>query len=202
MIEANNGQNQQPPPPQTKAEIVAQREQVLMLGIALGNWREAARQCHLSQGRVLNWVVRYGWKLPKRIEAPHPREVLSPVVGVVTPAQSLEERLKHDAEATRVGLSTATRKASVSLAERDGDEVVNASARLKDVVSSAAQLHGWNQPAGVNVNIANIPMPTEEERAEIREIDRKLGAMAAKLRTVRHQSRRLVALADCNQALS
>ena len=69
---------------QTKAEIVAQREQVRMLGIALGNWREAARQCGLSEGRVLNWVVRYGWKLPKRIEAPHPREVLSPVVGVVT----------------------------------------------------------------------------------------------------------------------
>ena len=38
-----NGQNQQQPPPQTKAQIVAQREQVRMLGIALGNWREAAR---------------------------------------------------------------------------------------------------------------------------------------------------------------
>jgi hypothetical protein len=54
-----------------------------------------------------------------------------PVVGVVTPAESLQERLRHDAEATRVGLSTATGKASVSLADRDGDEVVNASARLK-----------------------------------------------------------------------
>ena len=77
MVENNNGQNQQQPRRQTKAEIVAQREQVRMLGIALGNWREAARQCGLSEGRVLNWVVRYGWKLPKRIQAPHPREVLS-----------------------------------------------------------------------------------------------------------------------------
>lgn len=66
----------------------------------------------------------------------HPREMLSPVVGVVTPAESLQERLRHDAEATRVGLSTATRKASVRLAERDGDEVVYASARLKDVVAA------------------------------------------------------------------
>jgi hypothetical protein len=178
----NNSQNQLAPRPQTKPEIVAQREQVRMFGIALGNWREAARRCGLSEGRVLNWVVRYGWKLPKRIQAPHPRELLSPVVGVVTPAESLELRLEHDAEATRVGLSTATRKASVSLAERDGDQVVNVSARLKDVVSSAAQLHGWNQPAGVNVNIANIPMPTAEERAEMREIDRKLDAIAAKLK--------------------
>jgi hypothetical protein len=82
----------------------------------------------------------------------------------------------------RVGLSTATRKASVSLAERDGDHVVNASARLKDVVSSAAQLHGWNQPASVNVNIANIPLPSAEERAEMRALDAKLDAIAAKLK--------------------
>jgi len=157
-----------------------------MLGIALGNWREAARQCGLSEGRVLNWVVRYGWKLPKRIEAPHPREVLSPVVGVVTPAQSLEQRLKEDAEATRIGLSAATRKASASLAECDGDEVVYVAAKLKDVVNSAAQVHGWNQPA-VNVNIANIPMPTEEERAEMRALDAKLDAFAKLIKTSRPQ---------------
>ena len=66
--------------------------------------------------------------------------------------------------------------------QNDGDDVVNVSSRLKDVVSSAAQLHGWNQPAGVNVNIANIPMPTEEEREEMRSIDAKLDAIAAKLR--------------------
>ena len=181
MIEPNNGKDQQERRAQTKAEVVAQREQVRMLGIALGNWREAARQCALSEGRVLNWVVRYNWKLPKRIEAPHPREVLSPVVGVVSPAESLEQRLKQDAEATRIGLSTATRKASISLAQREGDEVVYVAAKLKDVVSSAAQLHGWNQPA-VNVNIANIPMPTAEERAEMRALDRKLDAIAAKLK--------------------
>jgi len=49
------------------------------------------------------------------------------------------------------------------------------------MVNSAAQLHGWNQPA-VNVNIANIPMPTAEERAEMRELDRKLDAFAAMLK--------------------
>src|SRR5215475_4691099 len=174
MNHPKNGHNRQQPR-QTKAEIVAQREQVRIFGIALGNWREAARQCGLSEGRVLNWVVRYGWKFPKRIEAPHPREVLSPVVGVVTPAESLQEHLKHDAESTRVGLSAATRKASVSLAERDGDEVVYVSARLKDVVSSAAQLHGWNGQADVNVGVqVNVPLPTAEERAERAAIHAKL----------------------------
>ena len=60
---------------------------------------------------------------------------------------------------------------------------MNASARLKDGVSSAVQLHGWNAPAGVNVGVQlNIPMPTPEERAEMRALDAKLDAIAAKLR--------------------
>ena len=71
---------------------------------------------------------------------------------------------------------------AVKLTIRDGDEVIYVAARLKDVVSSAAQVHGWNQPAGVNVNIANIPMPTEEERAEMRGLDRKLDAFAKLLK--------------------
>jgi hypothetical protein len=59
---------------------------------------------------------------------------------------------------------------------------VYVAAKLKDVVSSAAQLHGWNQPAAVNLNMANIPMPTEEERAEMRALDRKLDAYAKLIR--------------------
>ena len=60
--------------------------------------------------------------------------------------------------------------------------MVYVAAKLKDVVSSAAQLHGWNEPAAVNVNIANIPMPTQEERAEMRALDAKLDAVAAMLK--------------------
>ena len=48
------------------------------------------------------------------------------------------------------------------------------------MVNSAAQMHGWNQPAGVNVAI--IPLPSAEERAEMRALDAKLDAIAAKLR--------------------
>ena len=72
---------------------------------------------------------------------------------------------------------------SVLRCRTDGDEVVHVSARLKDVVSSAAQLHGWNHPAAVNVNIANIPMPTAEERAELRALDAKLDAFARSLKS-------------------
>ena len=49
------------------------------------------------------------------------------------------------------------------------------------VVSSAAQLHGWNQPAGLNVNIANIPLPTEKEVAERRARHKRLDSITARL---------------------
>ena len=65
MSEPIDGHNQQQPRPQTKAEIIAQREQVRMLGIALGNWREAARQCGLSEGRVLKLGGALRMETPK-----------------------------------------------------------------------------------------------------------------------------------------
>jgi hypothetical protein len=65
----------------TLAELQAHREQVRMIGIMLGNWRETARTCGLKESRVLNWVVRYGWKLPARYRtAPKNALVWSPVV--------------------------------------------------------------------------------------------------------------------------
>ena len=39
-----------------------------------------------------------------------------------------------------------------------------------------------------SINIVNFPMPTAEERAEMRELDRKLDAIAAKLKAA-HQQR-------------
>jgi len=66
----------------TLAEIREHREQVRMIGIMLGNWRETARTCGLKESRVLNWVVRYGWKLPARYRtAPKNALVWSPVVN-------------------------------------------------------------------------------------------------------------------------
>jgi hypothetical protein len=65
----------------TLAEIRAHREQVRMIGIMLGNWRETARTCGLKESRVLNWVVRYGWKLPARYRTAPPNALVwSPVV--------------------------------------------------------------------------------------------------------------------------
>lgn len=161
----------------TKDAIKEQREQVRMLGLALGNWREAARQCGLSEGRVLNWVVRYNWKLPKRMKAPSKNEMLS---SVVTPPEALRELLQRNNVETRLSLSTAARKAALSLEQRDGEGIVRSSRPLKDVVDSASKLHGWNVGQESHVNVA-VLMPTEAEQAERRAVHARLDALAAKL---------------------
>jgi hypothetical protein len=51
ISEPNNGQNNRRDS-RPKAEILAQTEKIRILGIALGNWREGARQCGFPEGRV------------------------------------------------------------------------------------------------------------------------------------------------------
>jgi hypothetical protein len=51
----------------------------------------------------------------------------------------------------------------------------------------AVSSHGWNQPA-VNVNIANIPTPTQEEREEMRRLDAKLDAFAQLIKAKANQA--------------
>src|SRR4030095_4882693 len=111
MSEPNNGQNQQQPRPQTKAEIVTSvNKSVCSALLWVTGAKPPASVVYLKDAYLTGWCATAG-NSPNASKAPHPRELLSPVVGVVTPAESLQERLKHDAEATRVGLSTATRKA-------------------------------------------------------------------------------------------
>ena len=80
-----------------------------------------------------------------------------------------------------------TRNASVNLAERDGDEVVIVSARLKDVVSSAALVHQWNVTSQQNVAV-QVVLPTEAEVAERRARHAKLDAITARLLEVDRQT--------------
>jgi hypothetical protein len=62
--------------------------------------------------------------------------------------------------------------------------VVYVSARLKDVVSSAAQLHGWNVQSALNVGVqVNLPVASAEEREEMRAIDAKLDSFVKKYKT-------------------
>jgi hypothetical protein len=96
-----------------------------MLGVALGNWREAARRCGLRESRVLNWVVRYNWIMPARAETP-PKPPDVPTCGqrgldVVKPAEILTQTLHERKERSALHLSKYVADASENLAKSRGD---------------------------------------------------------------------------------
>jgi hypothetical protein len=65
--------------------------------------------------------------------------------SVATGAQSVATALAEDSKQTRVGLSTATRKAANVFSEMEGGEVINKSEHLRRIVGSASQIHGWDE---------------------------------------------------------
>ena len=150
-------------PRPTKAELVEQREQVRMLAMQIG-YRAAARECGLSEDRVRQWAHRYGWSLPHKLA--RTEDALSP--SVTRPAEALQKRLQHDNESTRLSLSTAVRKGAAALAERDGEDVLNVSRRMKDVVDSASTLHGWNDKQAAS--LVDIHVSIEKDQARAREL--------------------------------
>jgi len=80
---------------------------------------------------------------------------LSP--SVATGAESVANSLAEDSKLTKVGLSTATRKAAGVFATMEGETVINKSEDLKRIVSSAAQIHDWDSNQGkeseLNLNV-------------------------------------------------
>jgi hypothetical protein len=69
----------------------------------------------------------------------------SAVTSVTSTADALVTALAEDNRETRMSLSSATRKAARSLQGMPGGDIVNGARKLKDVVSSAGIIHGWNE---------------------------------------------------------
>lgn len=127
------------------------RAAALVIGV-----REAARQAGRDlpsdeQNRFVERVMkrssREHWldvlQLPaKQREAGPPAKPQSAIVR--NGSDSLAGKLREDNESTRLDLSKATRNASKSLAELPGSMVLVRSEDLRRVVSSAAQIHAWD----------------------------------------------------------
>src|SRR5205814_5651915 len=95
-------------------------------------------------------------------------------------------------EHSRLYLSAATLQASHQLAQAgghtEGERVPYAG--LLNVSRSGDTVHGWQaqRTAGPTVQIANVIMPTPEEKAQREAIDAKLDAITRRL-TEQHQAR-------------
>jgi hypothetical protein len=104
--------------------------------------------------RIRKRAEREGWSQDKAkalAAAQHTNTTLVTTSGqstsptVATGAQSVATALAEDSKQTRVGLSTATRKAATVFAGMEGETVINKSEDLRRIVSSASQIHGWDE---------------------------------------------------------
>jgi hypothetical protein len=103
-----------------------------------------------------------------------------------------------------------TERSVAAIAKREREEITERKKSLAGLMSNIAEIGGANVERKIgkasvrdaiigtgvaidkmlaltsqtpSINIVNIPMPTAEERAELTAIDRKLDAIAAKLKT-------------------
>ena len=90
-------------------------------------------------------------------------------------------------------MSAASLKASYEAAQMDGKQLLvrDTAQALECHNRNADRTHGWTvgrqQGSMVAVQV-NVPMPTQEEREEMRSLDAKLDAFAKLLKTSRQKS--------------
>jgi hypothetical protein len=76
---------------------------------------------------------------------------------VQTGADLLQNALKEDSSASKIGFSRAARKAAEHLAEQEPETILKHSRQMQDTAKTAALVHGWAgtaQGSGTSVNIA------------------------------------------------
>lgn len=131
------------------------REAVKTLCVAVGV-RKAARQLGLPESTVKSWSTRGKWFLqpPCVQQPPTVTKVLQPLASSAsTPSNSLANLLADDSKQTRIGLSTAARKAATRFAGRTGDQIIKDSQALRHVAAVASSVHGWDENKGGGLNL-------------------------------------------------
>ncbi len=87
-------------------------------------------------------------------------------------SEVLSEVLAEDSRATRIGLSTAARKAAEHLAASKPTKIVRKHRALRSITQSAAELHDWNEkhptkPFSLNVlNMGRLAITVGDPDAE------------------------------------
>lgn len=168
----------------TKAEFEQLKRDARHLAQDIGI-RPAARAMGLPEGRLLKWSHRDKWNI--FLIRPH---TLGPVSsesrGTIDTIEIKRQLLSKYSDRTRLGLARSACTASETLAERDGDSLLKPATSISAEQWSkvADRTHGWTaeRAQATTVNIANLVMPTEEERAARERAHDRLDAIAARLR--------------------
>jgi hypothetical protein len=81
------------------------------------------------------------------------------VTTVTSTADALSKALEEDNRETRLSLSVATRKAAKTFRKMPGGDIIGAAQNLKHVVSSASQIHSWDEGGtspGLTLNFLSL----------------------------------------------
>lgn len=134
------------------------------LAVAIGV-REAARRsaADLPEDeqkrfvlRVLQRSHREGWIVQKKEVQAAPRTLsqAKPLSSpVIASSDAMAESLSDDSKTTRLSLSKAAKAAAIAFSERSGEAVIKSAKALREITSTAATLHGWEQAGSTNVQI-------------------------------------------------
>lgn len=175
----------------SRAEAIAFREQTRALAMQIG-LRPAARALGLNEERVKKWGQRFKWNIGALMPAKggnHGGNYLVPDPvshrNVPEPLNVLAKIMALEGDRTRSAMARTARRAFEhcdTLSDEDLHKLDRAIA-LEKHGRNAAVAHQWNQSSNLNVGVqVNVPLPGPEERAEMRSIDAKLDAIAAKLK--------------------
>lgn|GEM_PF-5392474 len=164
----------------SKTEAESFRANVFLLACHVG-LRSAARHYNLKESRVTKWAQRYNWQIGKFRPNASNASLSS---DVATPLEAFGKLMTVEGDRTRVAMARTSRRA-FEHADTVTDEQLHELPRavaLEKHGRNASIAHNWNQ-AAANVAVqVNVPLPSAEEREEMRAIDAKLDEIAKRLR--------------------
>jgi len=169
-------------PAQSKRQHL--RDQLHVLALAIG-LRPAARKLGINEHTATVWSHRYKWRIADYLSS-HARTSQDPKKSnEVTAHTALKDVIDEQGEDTRLYLSAASLKSAYHAATLEGRSILEkeTSQALLNTARTADVVHGYTaaRQQGVSVQIANVIMPTEEEKAQRKAIDAKLDEITRRL---------------------
>ena len=134
--------------------------------VALQSIKLAAEKHGVPYPAARTRASREAWPVGRRIslalstaKAAHAQAIQKANPKAVTSATStsdaLVEALSEDNMETRISLSRGIRKAAETIGKYKGTTILSNARKVKDIVSSAAQVHGWEAKQGTGAVTLN-----------------------------------------------
>lgn len=158
-----------------------------MLALDIGV-RPAARALGLSEARVMKWSERGKWQIgllrPRGFNGDTQGATLSAQVSDAIEAK--KRILKHHSDRTLLGFAQAATTVAEGLSEKTVGQLIAPGTAISagQWAKVSDSVHGWQaeRTAAPVVQIANVVLPSEDERADRRAMHARLDDIARRLK--------------------